>query len=45
VDVGYRNVSMDPQYEKVFSSVNTNHFSQTFRIGINFGYSFSIEGR
>ncbi len=45
LDVGYRNVSIDPQYEKVFSSVNTNHFSQTFRIGINFGYSFSFEGR
>ena len=45
IDAGYRNVSMDPQYEKVFSSINTNHFSQTFRFGINFGYSFSFEGR
>jgi len=45
IDAGYRNLSMDPQYEKVFSSLNTNHFSQTFRFGINFGYSFSFEGR
>jgi hypothetical protein len=45
IDAGYRNVSIDPQYEKEFSSINTNHFSQTIRFGINFGYSFSFEGR
>ncbi len=44
-DAGYRSVSTDPQFESVFSSINTNHFSQTFRFGINFGYSFSFEGR
>ena len=44
-DAGYRNVSIDPQYEREFSSVSTNHFSQTFRFGLNFGYSFSFVGR
>src|SRR5579859_5306534 len=44
-DAGYRSVSIDPQYEKEFSSINTNHFSQTFRFGLNFGYSFSFETR
>lgn len=44
-DAGYRSVSIDPQFERQFSSINTNHFSQTFRFGLNFGYSFSFEGR
>ncbi len=44
-NAGYRSVAKDPQFESVFSTINTNHFSQTFRIGLNFGYSFSFEGR
>ncbi|MBS1682950.1 MAG: hypothetical protein JST48_14655 [Bacteroidetes bacterium] len=41
--LGYRNVSLDPQFQTDFSSISTNHFSQTFHFGINIGYSFSFE--
>ncbi|MBK7652748.1 MAG: hypothetical protein IPJ20_21130 [Flammeovirgaceae bacterium] len=32
----------DPSYETDFSSVNQDKFSQTFRFGLNFGYSFFL---
>jgi len=43
--VGYRSFDVDPLYEEVFSTINQNKFSQTFRFGLNFGYSFSFDGR
>lgn len=42
---GYRNFDVDPSYKEVFQSVNQQKFSQTFRFGLNFGYSFSFDGR
>ncbi|HRI78865.1 MAG TPA: hypothetical protein PLR06_04950 [Cyclobacteriaceae bacterium] len=44
-DVGYRMFDVDPFFESAFSSINQNNFSQSFRIGLNFGYSFSFDGR
>lgn len=41
--LGYRNISIDQQFQKEFSSINANHFSQTFRFGFNIGYSFSFD--
>jgi len=43
--IGYRVFDVDPVYEDVFSSVNKNKFAQTFRFGLNFGYSLSFDGR
>lgn len=43
--IGYRMYDVEPSYEAVFSSVNQDKFSQTFRFGLNFGYSFSFDGR
>ena len=44
-DVGYRMFDVEPIYESAFSSINQNKFSQSFRFGLNFGYSFSFDGR
>lgn len=44
-DVGYRVFDVDPAFEQVFSDLNQNSFSQTFRFVLNFGYSFSFDGR
>src|SRR5258708_2979074 len=41
--LGYRNVSIDKQFQQEFSSISTNHFSQTFRFGFNLGYSLSFD--
>lgn len=41
--LGYRNVSIDQQFQQDFTSVNTNHFSQSVRMGFNIGYSFSFD--
>jgi len=41
--IGYRNVSIDSQFKDNFSSINTNHFSQSFHFGFNIGYSFSFD--
>ncbi len=43
--LGYRSFDVDPIYEDIFDSVNHGKFSQTFRFGISFGYSFSFDGR
>ena len=43
--VGYRFFDVEPIYESVFSNINRDKFSQTFRFGLNFGYSFSFDGR
>lgn len=44
-DIGYRVFDVDPAMASVFSSINQNNFSQTFRFVLNFGYSFSFDGR
>lgn len=43
--VGYRLLDIEPQYAEQFSRLNKDKFSQTFRFGLNFGYSFSFDGR
>jgi len=43
--VGYRIFDVEPIFEDVFKSVNQDQLSQTFRFGLNFGYSFSFDGR
>jgi hypothetical protein len=43
--VGYRFFEVEPIYSSVFSNINRDKFSQTFRFGLNFGYSFSFDGR
>ena len=44
-NIGYRVFDVEPSYERYFSSVNQNTLSQSFRFGLNFGYSFSFDGR
>lgn len=43
--VGYRTFDVDPMFEGVFSNVRQNHFSQTFRFGLNIGFAFSFSRR
>ncbi|MEK6783413.1 MAG: hypothetical protein AABY93_17050 [Bacteroidota bacterium] len=43
--LGYRFSDIEPIFEDVFSSLNTNSFSQTFRFGLTFGYSTSFDGK
>jgi len=42
--VGYRMFSVAPNYSDLFSSITQDRFSQTFRFGLNFGYSISFDG-
>ena len=44
-DIGYRSFSTEPIFTETFQSVNQNNFSQTFRVGLNFGYSLSFDGK
>ena len=44
-DIGYRVFDVEPVFAPVFSSINQNPLSQSFRFGLNFGYSFSFDGR
>ncbi len=44
-DLGYRMFDVDPALAQTFSSLNQNSFSHEFRFGLNFGYSFSFDGR
>ncbi len=43
-DIGYRVYDVDPSVEQYFSQ-NQNNFSHSFRFVLNFGYSFSFDGR
>jgi len=43
--IGYRIFDVEPIFENVFNSLNQDKLSQTFRFGLNFGYSFSFDGR
>ena len=43
--VGYRFSDIEPVFEDVFSSLNTDKVSHTFRFGLTFGYSMSFDGR
>lgn len=43
--VGYRDFEVEPIYESTFSSLNQNKLVHTFRIGLNFGYCLSFDGR
>jgi hypothetical protein len=43
--IGYRIFDVEPIFETVFETVNQKKLSQTFRFGLNFGYSFSFDGR
>jgi uncharacterized protein len=43
--IGYRSFYAEPIFTEAFQSVNQDKFSQTFRFGLNFGYSLSFDGR
>ena len=43
--IGYRSFDVEPLYTEVFDGINKDEFSQTFRFGLNFGYSFSFDGK
>ncbi|MBN8578224.1 MAG: hypothetical protein J0L66_14865 [Cytophagales bacterium] len=43
--LGYRSIEVEPRFENIFHSLNQNKFTQTFRLGIVFGYSLSFGGR
>ena len=42
---GYRIFDVEPIYSEVFRQISRDKFSQTFRFGLTFGYSFSFDGR
>ncbi len=44
-DIGYRSFYTENVFAEAFQSVNQDKFSQTFRFGLNFGYSLSFDGR
>ncbi|MDZ4715764.1 MAG: hypothetical protein SH819_09875 [Cytophagales bacterium] len=44
-DIGYRVFDVDPSLSSVFHGISQNNFSQSFRFILNFGYSFSFDGR
>ncbi|NOT76584.1 MAG: toxin-antitoxin system YwqK family antitoxin [Cyclobacteriaceae bacterium] len=44
-NIGYRMFDVEPVFQEVFSGLNHNAFSQSVRFGLNFGYSFSFDGR
>ncbi len=43
--VGYRMFDVEPIYSSEFKSLTKDKFSQTLRFGLNFGYSFSFDGK
>jgi uncharacterized protein len=43
--IGYRSFFTEPIFSETFQSVNQKELSQTFRFGLNFGYSLSFDGR
>jgi antitoxin component YwqK of YwqJK toxin-antitoxin module len=43
--LGYRRFDVEPVFSEYFDSVNRHPLSHTFRVGLNFGYSFSFDGR
>ena len=42
--LGYRLTDIEPIFKDVFSTMNTDTFSHTFRFGLTFGYSLSFDG-
>jgi hypothetical protein len=43
--LGYRMFDVEPLYSEVFGNIKKDKFAQTFRFGLNLGYSFSFDGR
>ena len=43
--IGYRSFYTESIFEEAFQSINRKELSQTFRFGLNFGYSLSFDGR
>jgi len=43
--IGYRSFYAEPIFSEAFQSVDQDKFSHTFRVGLNFGYSISFDGR
>ena len=44
-NIGYRGFDVEPIYQETFSNLTQSSFSHTFNFGLNFGYSFSFDGR
>lgn len=44
-NIGYRSIDIEPIYKDAFGNIDQNRLSQSFRFGLNFGYSFSFDGR
>lgn len=44
-DIGYRSFYSEAIFAETFESVNQKNLSQSFRFGLNFGYSLSFDGR
>jgi uncharacterized protein len=44
-NIGFRNFDVEDVYRDTFSSLNQSSFSHNSNFGINFGYSFSFDGR
>lgn len=44
-NVGIRSFDVEPIYETTFSSLNRSNFSHSPSFGLNFGYSFSFDGK
>lgn len=43
--VGYRRFEVEALYQDVFRELNQRSFSQSLRVGLNFGYCLSFDGR
>jgi antitoxin component YwqK of YwqJK toxin-antitoxin module len=44
-NIGYRSFDVEPIFKDVFANINQDHLSQSFRFGLNFGYSLSFDAR
>ncbi len=44
-NIGYRMFDVEPTFAYAFADLNQSPLSQSFRFGLNFGYSLSFDGR
>ena len=43
--IGYRSFYSEEMFNETFQSVDQDKLAQTFRFGLNFGYSLSFDGK